>query len=174
MYMVRYYDSLPTHTSILAGSGLTLISNEGLLLNSYTQASDADAGTYNASPAFGYQIRINMGAGAFAPSGLMSMGLSNTTGAGTISPGVTRPLFSSGSIITTAFRVVVTGGYGDTITLGAGKIAYRKSSTGTTDTVLTATKYQILIAQPQRALRQWFQHQFRRGVGGYIWLGCGS
>jgi len=31
MYKVRYYDSLPTNTSILAGSRLNLISNEGVV-----------------------------------------------------------------------------------------------------------------------------------------------
>ncbi len=174
MYTVRYYDSLPTHTSILAGSGLTLISNEGLILNSYTQASDADAGTYG-NPAYpsGYQIRINMGAGAFAASGLLPMALSNTTGAGTISPGTTKPLFSAGSIITTAFRVVVTGSYGDTITLGAGKIAYRLSATATTDTILTATKYQILISQPSTLCANGSSTNFAAESGGTFGSGVG-
>ena len=150
MYKVRYYDSLPTNTSILAGSTLNLISNEGVVCRAYTQASDGDPGTYVASPGYagGYQVRINMGTGAAAPSGAAFMSTINTTGAGTITGGTSKPLFSSGSIIVTAFRVVVTGAYGDTITLGGGKICFRQTSTGATDTVLTATKYQILIQQP--------------------------
>src|SRR5580693_329088 len=66
MYKARYYDSIPTNTSILPGSNLMLISNEGVICRSYTQASDGDAGTYNAAPGYpgGYQVRINLGAGA--------------------------------------------------------------------------------------------------------------
>ena len=70
MYKVRYLDSIPTNTSILPNSNLMLISNEGLILKSYTQAADGDAGAYSATNTYGgYQIRINMGAGAGAPSG---------------------------------------------------------------------------------------------------------
>jgi hypothetical protein len=149
MYKVRYYDSLPTYTNILAGSTLNLITNEGVVSRAYTQASDADQGTYsNLAGAGPYQIRINMGAGSSAPAGLLPMSIGNTTGAGTITGGTTTPLFSAGSIITTAFRVVVTGGYGDTITLGGGIIAFRTNATAATDTFLTASRYQILITPP--------------------------
>jgi len=152
MYKVRYLDSIPTNTTILPNSSLMLVSNEGLILKSYTQAADGDAGTYSNNPAFGaYQIRMDLGTGASAPTGVKYMDTTNMQATGTITGGSTTPLFSAGSIITTAFRVVVTGGYGDTITLGAGKIIYSLTSNGTQDTSLTATKYQILIT-PQTSL----------------------
>jgi hypothetical protein len=175
MYKVRYYDSLPTNTSILAGSTLNLISNEGVVCRAYTQASDADAGTYVASPGYagGYQIRINMGTGAAAPAGVAFMSTINTTGAGTVTGGTTKPLFSSGSIISTAFRVVVTGGYGDTITLGGGKICYRQTATGVVDTVLTATKYQILIQQPSVLCANSSSTNFAAESGGTFGSGVG-
>lgn len=175
MYKVRYYDSIPTNTSILAGSTLDLITNEGVVARAYTQASDADQGTYNAAPGYagGYQIRINMGAGATAPAGIQPMDTTNTTGAGTITGGTTTPLFSSGSIITTAFRVVVTGTYGDTITLGGGIIAFRTTATATTDTLLTATKYQILISQPTTLCANSSSTNFAAEFGGTFGTGIG-
>ncbi len=175
MYLVRYYDSLPTNTAMLPASTLNLISNEGVVARAYTQASDADCGTYVANPGYagGYQIRINMGSGATTPSGAGSMATINTTGAGTITGGVTKPLFSSGSIISTAFRVKVTGTYGDTITLGGGKICFRKTSTAITDTVLTATKYQILIQAPSVLCANSSSTNFAAESGGTFGSGAG-
>lgn len=174
MYKVRYLDSIPTNTSILPNSNLMLISNEGLILKSYTQAADNDAGAYSATNTYGgYQIRINMGTGAGAPSGTKYFDSANITNAGTITGGSTTPLFSAGSIITTAFRVVVTGGYGDTITLGAGKIIYSLTPNGQTDTSLTATKYQILISAPTSLCANASSTNFAAENGGTFGSGVG-
>jgi hypothetical protein len=175
MYKARYYDSIPSNTSILPGSNLMLISNEGVVCRSYTQTSDGDAGTYTANPGYagGYQVRINLGAGAGAPAGIQPMDTTNTTGAGTITGGTTTPTFSSGSIITTAFDVVVTGAYGDTITLGGGIIAYRTTPTGTVDTFLTATKYQILITAPSTLCANSSSTNFAAEFGGTFGTGVG-
>ena len=175
IYKVRYYDSVPTKTSILPSGSLMMISNEGLITRSYTYASDADQGTYNAAPGYagGYQIRINMGAGSGAPAGIQPMAIANTTGAGTITAGVTTPLFSAGSIITTAFRVVVSGAYGDTITLGPGKVCYRLSSTSTTDTILNCTQYQILIQKPSSLCANTSSTNFAAEFGGTFGTGVG-
>jgi len=178
MYRVRYYDNLPTHTSILAGSTLNLITNEGLVVNSYTQATGDDPGNFVLVPAIAgdYQIRINMGgAGGInptAPAGVDPMGLVNTNGAANFQGGVSKPLFSSGSIITTAFRVVVTGNYGDTITLGAAKTVYRKTATGA-DTTLNATQYQILIARPSTLCSSSTSTNFAAESGGTFGSGVG-
>src|ERR1700743_521908 len=53
MYKVRYLDSIPTNTTILPNSPLMLVSNEGLVLKSYTQAADNDAATYLATNCYG-------------------------------------------------------------------------------------------------------------------------
>lgn len=174
MYKARYYDSIPANTAILPNSKLMLISNEGAVLNSYTQTSDGDAGTYQATNGYGgYQIRINLGSGTAAPSSANGMSLTSIIGAGTVSGGSTTPLFSSGSIITTAFRVVVTGGYGDTITLGGGVIAYRQTNTGTVDTLLKATRYQILISQPSTLCANSSSTNFAAESGGTFGSGTG-
>ena len=46
MFRVRYYDNLPTHTSILPASTLNMITNEGLVVNAYTQSPTDDAGSF--------------------------------------------------------------------------------------------------------------------------------
>src|ERR1700743_2659457 len=43
MYRVRYYDNLPTFTSIVPNDSLRLITNEGLTFRKYTLASGDDA-----------------------------------------------------------------------------------------------------------------------------------
>ena len=174
MYRVRYLDSIPSNTTILPNSSLMLISNEGLVLNSYTLASDGDAGTYAATNTYGgYQIRMNLGSGAAAPTGTKYMDSANLQNAGTITGGTSTPLFSSGSIITTAFDVVVSGNYGDTITLGAGKIIYSLTSNGLVDTSLTATKYQILISQPTSLCANSSSTNFAAESGGTFGSGVG-
>lgn len=172
MYRVRYYDNLPTHTSILAGSTLNMITNEGLVVNAYTQAPSDDAGSFVAVPGIptDYQIRININ--GLTPGGVDPMGMSNTNGANTVVGGTTKPLFSAGSIITTAFRVTVTGSYGDTITLGAGKIAYKKSINGA-DTVLNAIQYQILIQKPTSLCSSSTSTNFAAESGGTFGHGTG-
>lgn len=176
MYKVRYYDSVPSNTVMKGTDSLDLISNEGLIMRHYSQASDADQGTYNVNPGYagGYQIRINLGAGSGAPSGIQPMAISNSTNAGTITGGTTFPTFSSGSIITTAFRVLVTGNYGDTITLGGGVIAYRINSTaGTADSFLTATPYKILIQKPSTLCANGSSTNFAAESGGTFGHGVG-
>ncbi|HEY4335219.1 MAG TPA: hypothetical protein VGM89_04960, partial [Puia sp.] len=65
IYKVRYYDSIPSNTQIIAAdaaSGLHLISNEGLVMRQYSYNSDSDPGTYAVSPPYagGYEVRINL------------------------------------------------------------------------------------------------------------------
>src|SRR5258708_1221505 len=179
MFRVRYYDNLPTNTSILTNSTLNLITNEGLVVNSYTQCpADADAGAYVGVPAIAgdYQIRINMGGlggiNPTAPAGTDPMGINNTGGATNLQGGVSVPLFSSGSIITTAFRVVVAGNYGDAITLGAGKVVYKLSTNGS-DNYLSATQYQILIEKPSALCSSSTSTNFAAESGGTFGHGVG-
>ncbi|HZE85776.1 MAG TPA: hypothetical protein VE035_15770, partial [Puia sp.] len=155
LYSLRYYDNLPSKTDTITDF-IRLITNEGLTYRQYTMAAGDDPGSFVKVPAFAgdYQFRINIGgpapAGvpASADGGADPMGLANTVGAGTIKANSTHPLFGGGTLFCTSIRVKVTGAYGDTITLGAGKILYRTTAAGLTDTVINITQYQILISRP--------------------------
>src|SRR5579859_6592321 len=174
MYKVRYYDSVPSKTTMIATDPLMLISNEGLVMRQYTQTSDSDPGTYNVNPGYagGYQIRINLGAGAGAPAGALPMATSNSQNAGTITGNTTFPKFSAGTLTTTAFRVLVTGSYGDTITLGTGVITYRTSANAA-DSFLYATPYRILIQKPSTLCANSSSTNFAAESGGTFGHGVG-
>ncbi|HMH20230.1 MAG TPA: T9SS type A sorting domain-containing protein [Puia sp.] len=158
IYKVRYFDNLPSHTDTIHDS-LRLVTNEGMTFRRYTQAPGDDPGSIVKTPAFpgDYQVRINMGGNPFnvnptAPGGADPMGIASTSGASDIKAGTTassnRPIFAGGMLVSTSFRVVVTGAYGDTVVLGAGKVVFRNSTTTSTDTALSATQYKILISKP--------------------------
>lgn len=144
IYRVRYVDNIPSNT-VYIGDSLRLITNEGLTYFRYTNAAADDAATYIASPTAGqYNIRINIGATVSAPSNNTA---ENINGSGTVQMSSYKPKVGGGILITTAFRVRVTGNIGDTITLGAGKLLYKKSSSGSAvDTIVNANRYQMLIA----------------------------
>jgi hypothetical protein len=132
VYKMRYYDSLPTNTAMLTSpaGALRVITNEGVTVKSYTTGQDTDAGTYLANPPAGeYPIRINLGKNATAP---VNNRLTNEVGAGSLNVSSQaagdRPKWYSGHLFSTAFRVVVTGNYGDTIKLGAAKFYYSTSA----------------------------------------------
>jgi hypothetical protein len=179
MFKVRYYDNLPSFTDTIASDSLRLITNEGKTFRKYTLLPGDDAGSFVKIPVFAgdYQIRINMGdapaAAPTAPAGVDPMGLANTTGASTLKGGTDKPLFSSGSIFCTSFRVRVTGAYGDTIVLGAGKIVYRTTGTATTDTMLNATQYRILIAPKATLCSSSSGTNFAAEFGGTFGTGIG-
>ncbi|HEV2354236.1 MAG TPA: hypothetical protein VGR89_08335, partial [Puia sp.] len=175
MYDVRYLDNIPTKTAILPNDSLRLVTNEGLTFRHYTYATGDDAGSYVAVPPLpgDYQIRINMGTTPTTPSGVDPMGITNINGSSSIHGSVNKPIFSAGTIIVTAFRVVVTGTYGDTITLGAGEVRYRKTATATTDTVLTATQYKILITAPTTLCSSTTSTNFAQEFGGTFGTGVG-
>ena len=178
MYKVRYYDSVPSNTQIILAdtpNGLHLISNEGLVMRRYTYYSDSDPGTYMASPTYagGYQVRINLGTGAAAPGGIQYMATSNSTNAGTITGNTSFPKFSAGTLTTTAFRVVVTGNYGDTVTLSTPVLAYRISSTTTVDSFLYGQPYQILIQKPSTLCANGSSTNFAAESGGTFGQGVG-
>lgn len=147
LFSVRYYDSVPKHTTMLTGTNdsLRLITNEGLTFRRYTRAGGDDAATFNVSPPAGrYQIRINIGSTPTAPHATDYGLITNTTGSSNVVIGTYRPVIFGGTLIMTAFRVRVTGNAGDTIVLAAPRFVYRRTSGGA-DTVITGTRYQILI-----------------------------
>lgn len=174
MYDVRYLDNLPTNTTILPNDSLRLETNEGLTFRHYTYAAGDDAGTYMATPPLpgDYQVRINIGATPTTPSGVDPMGVTNINGCSTIHGSVSKPLFSAGTILVTAFRVVVTGAYGDTITLGDGQVRYRKTA-ASADTALNATQYKILITAPTTLCSSTTSTNFAAEFGGTFGTGVG-
>jgi hypothetical protein len=142
IYRVRFLADIPSYTQLLSNDSLRIISNEGLTMFKYTYASGDDAGTYVASPSGGeFNIRINVGASVSAP---VDNSTTNVTGASTVTPGTTKQILS-GTLVTTAFRVKVTGNPGDTIVLGASNFIYRRGSTSNPDTTVTSSRYKILI-----------------------------
>ena len=151
IYKVRYYDSIPLKTTLCTGGPndyLRLISNEGVVLRNYTIAANDDQATYTASPGAGkYQIRINVGTGPGLPLASNPGDVTDNTGAGSVAIGTHRPRLFGGTLITTAFRVKVTGNPGDTIVLAAAKFIYKKTSTGA-DTVIKLNPFKILISSP--------------------------
>jgi hypothetical protein len=144
IYYIRYVDNVPTNT-VYVDDSLRLITNEGLLYKRWTNAANDDAATYEPSPAAGmYNVRINIGTGVTAP---LNTSATNPNGAGSLRPGTDKPKVAGGLLITTAFKVKVTGNVGDVITLGAGQLLYKKiKSTSAVDTIVNAIQYQILIS----------------------------
>jgi hypothetical protein len=175
MYCIRYLDNVPTNTTILPNDSLRLVTNEGLTFRHYTYATGDDAGSYVAVPPLpgDYQIRINLGVTPTTPSGVDPMGTTNINGCSTIHGSVSKPLFSAGTIMVTAFRVVVTGTYGDTITLGKGQIRYRQTPESLTDTALNATQYKILISAPTTLCSSTTSTNFAAEFGGTFGTGVG-
>lgn len=149
LFSVRYYDSVPLKTTMLTTSAdsLRIITNEGVTSRRWTLANDVgDGGVYTANPGAGqYQIRINIGTGAGQPSTSTPGSLTDITNAGTLTIGTSYPRLFGGLLITTSFRVKVSGSPGDTIILGTGKFVYKKTSGGA-DTTINATPYKILIS----------------------------
>lgn len=149
IYYIRYLDNLPTKTEFY-GDSLRTITNEGLTFRRWTPAVGDDPGSYVATPAAGqYNIRINIGQSAGIPANNSTTdvtGASNhVTGPNTAA--TSKPRVGAGSLITTSFRVRVTGNVGDTIILGAGRLVFKTSnSTGGADVTIVATQYKILIS----------------------------
>lgn len=164
IYFVRYLDNIPTRTTYI-GDSLRLITNEGLTYKRWTNGADADPATYIAAPPAGqFNIRINIGTGVAAPT---NNSTTNLTGAGRVQPGTHRPRVAGGTLVTTAFKVRVTGAVGDTILLGAGRLHYKKTnSTGAADTVVNAVQYQILISNNDPICNEAIGRNFVSEAGG--------
>lgn len=151
MYGLRYVDNIPTNTTIAtapADAPIKIITNEGLDYKTYTQAAGDDAATYLASPPPGeYNIRMNIGFGGYGPAVPANNTATETATATGRMSSSNNPRGGGGLLFATAFRVVVTGLPGDTITLNPGRFIYQ-TSLGGTDVTLTATPFKIVISDP--------------------------
>ena len=151
-YNLRYVDNVPTNTAMLTGATdrIRVITNEGLFYKQYTLAAGDDAATYIASPpASQYNIRMNLAFGASLPGTPANNTATEFLSAdGQMVAGSDRPRGGGGMLFATAFRVVVTGNVGDTVTLNAGQFIYRTALDGGTEVTLTATPFKMLINEP--------------------------
>lgn len=151
MYGLRYVDNIPTYTTIATSAphdSIRIITNEGLTYKKYSLAAGDDAATYLASPPPGeYNIRMNIGFGGYGPSIPPDNTATETVSAVGRMSNTNNPKGGGGLLFATAFRVVVTGLPGDTITLNPGQFIY-KTSAGGADVTLTATPFKIVISDP--------------------------
>ncbi len=145
---LRYVDNIPTHTSMLAttNDSIRIITNEGLTYKRYTPAADGDAATYKASPAAGeYNIRLNVGfASGSVPNAPTVQTNAATSANGQMNAGTDNPRGGGGLLFAIAYRVVVTGVPGDTVSLFPAQFIYNNGG----DVTLTATPFNILISNP--------------------------
>ena len=152
LYRPRYLDNVPTHTSMLTGAGneIKVQTNEGIAQQTYTTAAGDDAATYNASPGAGeYNVRVNLGFGTFlgtAPGLTNQADLTGTNNGRMIN--TDYPRASGALLFVTAFRVVVTGSPGDTVSLGSARFVYRTSTGGADIIIENPNPYKILISDP--------------------------
>lgn len=148
MSNLRFVDNVPTNTAMLTGAGnfIRVITNEGLMYKQYTLAGTDDAATYLPTPPAGeYNIRMNLGFGTSNPGVPVNNTSTEAASAtGTMSNG-NNPRGGGGLLFATAYRVLVTGSVGDTITLNPAQFIYHHSGTPVT---LTANSYKILISDP--------------------------
>jgi hypothetical protein len=149
MTNLRYVDDVPTNTAMLTGATdrIRIITNEGLAYKEYTLAGGDDAATYTASPGAGeYNIRMNVGFASGAAPGVPADNTNSATSANGQMASTDKPKGGGGLLFAIAYRVVVTGAVGDTITLFPGQFLYHDASAG--DVTLTATPFKILISNP--------------------------
>jgi hypothetical protein len=111
-----YFDVVPANTSFVPGS-LAVLTNEGKIYKSFTDATGDDAGYISGS-----NIRINLGYKT-APRATATTG-------GRVSYNDKPSFFGATCIMIASFRVTVTGSYGSTVSLGGGSFTYRPNGSG--------------------------------------------
>ncbi|KIC95262.1 T9SS type A sorting domain-containing protein [Flavihumibacter solisilvae] len=155
IYQMRYYDDLPTNTTMITGSkALQVITNEGVAFREYSSNAGDDAGTYLASPLPGqYRIRINLGSSGVG--NVTNNAQTTLTGGGSVNVNTqaagNTPKWYSGHLFSTAFRVKVTGAVGSIIELGNARFFYALSSNAkySENLNLGVSNFYIQISRPQ-------------------------
>lgn len=156
IYKVRYYDNVPSNTLMNIGLAdrLRIITNEGVSVFQYTLATNDDPGSYDAlAVAPSYKVRINIG-GAIGglPGTPLTNAPTNTTGGGTLNLSGSGtgdlPRWWTGNLFSTAFRVTVAPlTYGQTITMGGGRLYYSTAASGGVTTFVPVPTFTVLIAK---------------------------
>lgn len=135
IYRVRYNDTIPTNLTYVNNS-LKLLTNEGVLYKSYTDASGDDQAMYNAS---NKTIRFNLGrdttAGGFSfqVKTVSSTAIDTSVGGGYFNRANHRPRagggsLGSGMLLLVTYHVTVDAAtpYNTIITYGSGALRYRR------------------------------------------------
>lgn len=118
-----FIDSIRTGTQYVPGS-LKIITNEGVPLLTFTDASNDDAGVYDASVP---GVRINVGTSTPGGKAISGAGFLNTGGGGTVTGG-NVPKAGPGTLGIVAYQLKITASFGDTLRLG-GNFYYKESAT---------------------------------------------
>jgi len=130
-----YFDVIPANTSYVPTS-LSILTNEGKLYKGFTDATGDDAGWISGS-----NVQINMG--------FKNAPTASATRRGRIKYNDKPSFFGGTCIMIASYKVVVTGGYGSKVSLGAGTISYLPfggtltSITFNQDTVMVFKNYGI-------------------------------
>jgi len=105
-----YFDVIPANTVYIPGT-LAILTNEGKVYKSFTDAPGDDAGWTN-----GVNVRINLG--------FKNAPIATATGRGRITYNDKPSFYGSTCIMIATYHVKVIGGYGAKVNLGGGIISY--------------------------------------------------
>ena len=130
-----YFDVIPANTTYVPSS-LSILTNEGKVYKSFTDAAGDDAGWISGS-----NVQINMG--------FKNAPIATSSRRGRIKYNDKPSFFGGTCIMIASYKVVVSGGYGSKVSLGAGTISYMPfggtltSITFNQDTVMVFKNYGI-------------------------------
>ena len=105
-----YFDVIPANTSYVPGT-LAILTNEGKIYKSFTDASGDDAGWISGS-----NVQINMG--------YKNAPIATAFRRGRVKYNDKPSFYGATCIMVASYHVVVTGAYGTKVSLGAGTITY--------------------------------------------------
>lgn len=127
----RFVDTIATNATYITGS-LKIVTNEGLVFRSYTDASADDAAMYDAATR---TLRINMGSSGNGVMGgtCSTTNPATTTGGGTIQYNGRPSFFGSTCIMSASYRIQINPALalGSTLSLNGGGFYYRVGTSGT-------------------------------------------
>ena len=130
-----YFDAIPANTTYIPGT-LAILTNEGKIYKSFTDAVGDDAGWVSGS-----NVRINMG--------YKNAPIATSAQRGRIKYNDKPSFFGATCIMVASYHVKVTGAYGTKVSLGGGAISYQPFGSALTsitfpqDTIMVFKNYGI-------------------------------
>jgi hypothetical protein len=151
-----YFDVIPVN-SVYVPSSLCVLTNEGKIYKTFTDAAGDDAGWISGS-----NVQINLG--------FKNAPIATAFRRGRVKFNDKPSFFGSTCIMIASYRVVVTGGYGSKVSVGAGTITYMPFGSSLTsitfnpDTVMVFKNYAICTnTSPNNAVINEFGGTFGSG-----------